>query len=172
MNISHYFFIMAILLSCRLNVSEAGLSKINNIKIEVNTNVSDEAKIKSINKNELFDELYLSIKSRLPYISINETAEYTLLLERYTGQYLLYMEDKDINIEAYNLILTLQSTNYFYDNVSSYKKIYWRQSIQSRPEPVTTANIIIKKQIKSLIDNFAKEWYEDQDREKNKLQKK
>lgn len=159
-----YFFIILFLLFCRPNISEAGLSKINSVRVEVKTNIIDEAKIKSINKNELLNELYLSIKSRVPYISINDNAEYTLLIECYAGPYVLGINDK--NYEAYSLILTLQSINYFYDDISSYYKIYWQARMQSMPSSVTDNKFAIKEQIKSLIDSFAEDWYKDQDNEK------
>jgi hypothetical protein len=146
------------------HTAEAGLSKINNIKIEVSTDVKDADKVKSITKRELSDEMYLSIKSRLPQISINESSDYILSLEHYSGRYVLAIGDK--NYGAYCITLTLRSAKYFDNDISTYWKVYWQQSVQFTPLNVTEAKSTIKEQIKSLIDNFAKDWYEDQDRDK------
>jgi len=163
-------YVTFFLILIQFNISEAGLSKIDKIKIEVNTTIKDEAKIKSISINELRDELYLSIKSRLPYITISDNAEYTLLLEFYTGPLVLGIGDK--KYDSYSIVLSLRSTDCFYDDVSPYQKIYWQQGIQSAPSNMSIISSEIKEGIKSLIDNFDKYWYEDQDNENSKAQKK
>lgn len=151
-------FIAMVFVVCPV-ICYSGISQVTDVKLSFDISISKKGTEITVDTDTLKEELYKEAYSTLT----NELADLNIIGRNNTGMYALssvvsILEVKESKSYVYVVRMYLTCTGT--DKIGKYNKRYW-EKLHYGITTMDNMNSTLKARIKSDISAFAKDWYED-----------
>ena len=149
-------FLLCCLAGLSISPAEAGLSKINSVKVIVIASIASPAYIRI---KDIKDQVTKDLKGSPAKISVKDGADIVCEV-RYSDDYKLSLQNEMYG--SYYLAIVIKSPHKDFDNLGPSSKVYWERGFFMPLIACKSLNASVKTNIGAFVSAFANEWIADQ----------